>query len=135
MEVRNYADGDRDAVILLWSQVLPGTGHNDPTSSLKRKLEADDLLFVAEEDARIVGAAMAGYDGHRGWLYSIAVDPACRRRGIGAALVRHAVDALTSLGCPKVNLQVLPENAAAVAFYESLGFVVEERISMGKRTS
>ena len=94
--------------------------------------------FVAEpadptgQPGRIVGTAMAGYDGHRGWLYSIAVHPACRRAGLGAALVQTAEAALTRAGCLKINLQLLATNTATAAFYEALGYAVEPRVSMGK---
>ena len=74
---------------------------------------------------------MAGYDGHRGWLYAVAVDHPHRRHGIARRLVAHALDALRQLGCIKVNLQIRSDNAQVVAFYESLGFCVEDRISMG----
>lgn len=136
MLIREYAAEDRVAVIDLWLTVFPhSTGHNDPGASIDRKLEAGDgLFFIAIEDGSIAGTVMAGYDGHRGWLYSIAVSPASRRRGIGSRLVRYAESELTSRGCPKVNLQVIADNREVVAFYKSLGFQVEERISMGKVT-
>ncbi len=91
----------------------------------------DDLLFVAEDAECIIGTVMAGYDGHRGWLYTVAVAPGCRRRGIGTNLVRHAVDALRAVGCIKVNLQIRATNNAVRGFYESLGFKAEARLSMG----
>ena len=75
---------------------------------------------------------MGGYDGHRGWIYSLAVAPRFRRRGIGTALVRHVEKALLGRGCPKINLQVLPSNSDVVAFYRKLGYKVEERISIGR---
>ncbi|MBT0670287.1 GNAT family N-acetyltransferase, partial [Novosphingobium profundi] len=77
--------------------------------------------------------AMAGYDGHRGWLYSIAVDPDWQGQGVGSALVIEAQARLKSLGCGKVNLQVRAGNQTVTAFYRKHGFVVEERVSMGKR--
>jgi ribosomal protein S18 acetylase RimI-like enzyme len=76
---------------------------------------------------------MGSYDGHRGWVYALAVCPTHQRRGIGTALLRHLEAALQGRGCLKVNLQVRASNAEAVAFYERLGYVVEERVSMGKR--
>ena len=79
----------------------------------------------------VIGTAMAGYDGHRGWLYTVAVSPGHRRRGVGTALVRHAVAALRTAGCIKVNLQIRSSNLAVRGFYESLGFAAEERLSMG----
>ncbi|SEA17414.1 GNAT family acetyltransferase [Variovorax sp. YR216] len=134
--IATYSDGiHRAGVVALWHKTFDyGTPHNDPDYSLDMKLRADDgLLFVALEGGAVIGTTMAGFDGHRGWIYSVAVDPAFRRRGIGAALVRHAEQALKALGCPKVNLQIVTGNEQVVAFYESLGFSVEPRISMGKR--
>ncbi|MFC1597622.1 GNAT family acetyltransferase, partial [Planctomycetota bacterium] len=93
----------------------------------------DNLLFVAIEKGQVIGAVMAGYDGHRGWLYAVAVDPNERRNGIGRKLVDHAVLSLKDLGCIKINLQVRSSNAKVVAFYRNLGFKSEERISMGKK--
>lgn len=134
MIIRKYDSVDRAQVVSLWDDVFPdSTGHNDPNASIDRKVEADDGLFfvVADEDS-IVGTVLAGYDGHRGWLYSVAVASDRRRDGIGSQLIRHAEQALADLGCPKLNIQVRADNAAIVAFYESLGFRAEERISMGK---
>jgi ribosomal protein S18 acetylase RimI-like enzyme len=134
MNVRNYESSDCAEVIALWDAVFPGsTGHNDPKASIDRKVAADDgLFFVAADGDSIVGTVLAGYDGHRGWLYSVAVAPDRRRDGIGSQLIRHAEQALAQRGCPKLNIQVRADNAAVVAFYESLGFQIEERISMGK---
>ena len=76
---------------------------------------------------------MAGYDGHRGWIYLVAVHPEHRQDGIGSALVAHAERAVTEKGCLKINLRIMEGNEAAAAFYSSLGYAVENRISMGKR--
>ena len=134
MKVRSYHSADCAQVVELWDAVFPGaTGHNDPKASIDRKVAADDgLFFVAADGDSIIGTVLAGYDGHRGWLYSVAVAPDRRRDGIGSQLIRHAEQALAQLGCPKLNIQVRADNAAVVAFYESLGFQTEERISMGK---
>jgi len=76
---------------------------------------------------------MPGYDGHRGWLYALAVLKSHRRRNIGTLLVREAEKRLKALGCAKVNLQIRASNSGVAAFYEGLGYSVEERISMGRR--
>lgn len=75
---------------------------------------------------------MAGYDGHRGWLYTVAVLRSFQRKGIGSALIREAEKRLLALGCLKINLQVVAGNTSATAFYAKLGYTVEERVSMGK---
>jgi ribosomal protein S18 acetylase RimI-like enzyme len=81
----------------------------------------------------VIGTVMGGYDGHRGWVYSVAVRPAERRKGVGTALLGRLEEAFVARGCLKVNLQVRESNAGVAAFYERLGYTVEERISMGKR--
>tara|TARA_R110002111_G_scaffold247242_1_gene310390 strand:- start:32 stop:448 length:417 start_codon:yes stop_codon:yes gene_type:complete len=136
MEIRNYQSADQLQVVALWDTVFPNsTGHNEPRGAIDRKVRADDaLFFVAADGDAIIGTVLAGYDGHRGWLYSLAVARSQRRSGIGTRLVRHAETALANLGCPKVNLQVRADNADVVKFYQSLGFASEERISMGKLT-
>jgi ribosomal protein S18 acetylase RimI-like enzyme len=135
MHIRPYEDADEPAVIALWGEVLPDSApHNDPVTTLRKKLAVErDLFFVADVEGTVAGTVMGGYDGHRGWVYAVAVQPAYRRRGIGTALVRHLEEALAGRGCLKVNLQVRAPNAAVVAFYERLGYAVEQRVSMGKR--
>jgi ribosomal protein S18 acetylase RimI-like enzyme len=132
LEIRRYRERDRQELVALWKRTFPDDPpRNEPNRMIDLKLAVDDAIFVAVDGGAVIGAAIAGYDGHRGWLYSVAVDEARRRRGVGSELIRHAVDALRGLGCVKVNLQVRSTNAAVVAFYESLGFAVEDRISMG----
>lgn len=132
MSPRKFQEKDRESLITLWKQVFPDDPpHNEPTLVLAAKLNVDDLIFVSEDNGRIVGACMAGYDGHRGWLYAVAVSPECRRSGVGSALVAAALAELKTLGCIKVNLQIRPTNTAVAEFYKSLGFAVEDRLSMG----
>lgn len=133
-----YADErHRQQVIALWKTVLGYTAaHSEPGLSIDKKLAIQDgLFFVAEADGAVVGTVMAGYDGHRGWLYSVAVDPSQRKQGLGAALVRHAEQALGARGCLKINLQIVGGNESVSAFYASLGYAIEPRISMGKKLS
>ena len=124
----------RSQVIALWQGVFGyQTAHNRPTLAIDKKLDVSDaLFFVALLDDVVVGTAMAGYDGHRGWIYSVAVHPLQRKRGIGSQLVLHAERALSAKGCMKINLQILQSNKEVAAFYLSLGYVVEERVSMSK---
>ncbi len=119
----------------LWTKVFGyGGPHNDPYVSIERKTSRDpDLFMVALANGELVGTVMGGYDGHRGWVYSLAVDDRERHRGVGSALLDKIEEALKALGCLKVNLQVVASNSGVVEFYEKLGFSVEDRISMGKR--
>jgi ribosomal protein S18 acetylase RimI-like enzyme len=134
MEIRVFEESDEREVVSLWKQVFGyAEPRNDPAAVIRQKLAAQrSLFFVAVVDGKLVGTVMGGYDGHRGWIYSLAVDPAHRRQKVGTTLIRHVEKFLTEAGSPKINLQVHSSNAAVVAFYEKLGYRVEERISMGK---
>jgi ribosomal protein S18 acetylase RimI-like enzyme len=89
--------------------------------------------LVATDQGVVVGTIMAGYDGHRGWLYAVAVLQSHQRQGFGMALVKEAENRLSAMGCKKINLQVRSSNTVVIRFYRSLGYEVEERVSMGKR--
>lgn len=134
MIVRRYQAGDFAAVDALWRTCFPADPQrNRAAVAIPAKLAMDDCLFwVAEDGDAVVGTIMAGYDGHRGWLYAVATDPRSRRQGIGRTLVEHAVAGLRDAGCAKVNLQIRADNAVVAAFYASLGFAEEPRISMGR---
>ncbi len=132
LNIRQYKAEDRAALIALWQAVFPDDPpHNAPDKVIDEKLRIDDLIFVAFNEDQMVGACMAGYDGHRGWLYAVAVPLSQRRQGVGEKMVQHALKKLKQLGCGKVNLQIRADNTEVASFYSSLGFVVEERMSMG----
>ena len=132
MKIRQFCEFDRSDLIKLWHAVFPDDpSHNEPSKVIEAKLAIDNLIFVTEHEGLIIGACMAGYDGHRGWLYAVAVCKEQRRSGAGSALVQHAIQALKVMGCIKVNLQIRATNTQVTTFYESLGFVIEERLSMG----
>jgi len=135
VEIRSYRDEDLPEVVELWQAAFPDAPRgNDPAVDIARKHEVQRELFVVATDGgEIVGTAMAGYDGHRGWVYYVAVSPGHRRRGIGTVLMRRVERDLAGMGCPKLNLQVRAANGEAVRFYESLGYVTEDRVSMGRR--
>ena len=132
--IRQFQVPDAPQVVELWLSIFAyPTPHNRPELAIQNKLAFQpELFFVAAEGDRILGTVMGGYDGHRGWIYSMAVNQAARRKGIGSALVRHLEAELRKLNCGKVNLQILVHNEEVVAFYEALGYHVEPRISMGK---
>lgn len=134
MIIRPIEDSDSDAVAALWREVFPHNPFwNIPEKDIAKKLEVQrELFFVAEIEEEIVGTAMAGYDGHRGWVYYVAVSPNHRREGIGEALMNRVEDELKKIGCIKLNLQVRSSNTGVVEFYKKIGYGVEDHVSMGK---
>ncbi len=125
----------RAQVVRLWESVFGYEApHNAPSLVIDQKLAvADGLFFVAKAGGAVVGTIMAGYDGHRGWIYSLAVHPDHRKRAIGSRLLSFAEGRLASRGCSKINLQIMKGNHQVQTFYEANGYSAEERISMGKR--
>ncbi len=135
LQIRPYEGPDESAVVALWREVFADDPpHHDPVASIHLKTQSQpELFFVASRTGKVVGTIMAGFDGHRGWIYRVAVSPKHQRQGIGTALVHRAEAELIARGAPKINLQIRATNCQVQAFYEYLGYTVEERISMGKR--
>ena len=134
IHIRNYEDADHGGVVQLWTVAFPNDPPwNEPNEFIRRKRETQrELFWVALEGNAIVGTVVAGYDGVRGWIYHLAVDPAKRRRGTARLLMETAERALVALGCAKINLQVKRDNMGVVEFYKALGYSIEERVQMGK---
>jgi ribosomal protein S18 acetylase RimI-like enzyme len=135
-EIAEYNDvRDRGQVVRLWNGIFGyDAPHNEPGLVIDKKLAVcDGLFFVALSKDEVIGTVMAGYDGHRGWIYSLAVARTHQRRGIGTELLEIAEKELGVRGCLKINLQIVEENRGVEAFYVSNGYKTEKRISMGKR--
>jgi ribosomal protein S18 acetylase RimI-like enzyme len=137
--IRAVVAGDTEAVVALWRDVFPeyddpARPQRDPRASIARKLAfGDGLFWLLEIGGRVVGTAMAGYDGHRGWIYSIGVAPGERRRGLARKLLAHAEAELRARGCPKINLQVLAVNEEARQFWRAAGYLPDPVVSFGRR--
>ncbi|WP_374977671.1 GNAT family acetyltransferase [Microbacterium trichothecenolyticum] len=132
--IRAFDLPDTEAVVSLWQQTGLTRPWNNPYQDIRRKLSVQPELFlVAVDDRTIVGTVMAGYDGHRGWLYYLASAPERRGEGIARKLVAEAEELLIEMGCPKVQLMVRPENGIARGFYDALGYEPFETWNTGKR--
>jgi ribosomal protein S18 acetylase RimI-like enzyme len=133
-KIRPYRASDESDVIDLWHRCNLVVPQNEPKKDIEMKLKVQsDLFFVGTVSGRIVATVMAGYDGHRGWIYYLAVDPDYRRQQIGRRMMMHAETTLKKRGCPKINLQVRTSNQAVIAFYERLGFSNDDVIGLGKK--
>ena len=134
MDIRPFQPADEPAVISLWERCQLTRAWNDPQKDVARKLGVQrDLFLVGVEAGEIIAAVMAGYDGHRGSVNYLAVDPQHRRLGYGAAMMRRVEEILAARGCPKINLMVRSANAEVIAFYRKLGYAPDEVVSLGKR--
>ncbi len=124
----------REQVVSLWKKVFNYQDtRNKPELAIDKKLAVKDNLFlVALDDDNLIATIMSGYDGHRGWIYSLAVLPEYQKQGIGSALLAFAEEKLLELGCVKINLQIMADNDAVEQFYLANGYRTEPRISMGK---
>ena len=134
IEIRSFVLADTEAVVALWQATGLTRPWNNPYHDIERKLSVQPELFLVAVDGRtIVGSVMAGYDGHRGWLYYLASAPDRRGAGDRPALVAAAEERLLAMGCPKVQLMVRPDNDAAQGFYGALGYEPFDTWATGKR--
>jgi ribosomal protein S18 acetylase RimI-like enzyme len=134
MKIRPFRPADEHGVVALWHACGLTRPWNDPHRDIQRKLsEQPELFLVAIEEDALVGSAMAGFDGHRGWVYYLAVSPQHRRLSVGRALMQEAERLLIERGCPKINLLVRSSNAEVIAFYRKLGYTQDDVVSLGRR--
>ncbi|GMA28724.1 GNAT family acetyltransferase [Arenivirga flava] len=134
MRIRSFDSSDTDQVVALWHAAGLTRPWNDPHEDIARKLRVQPELFlVGEEEGRVVGTAMAGYDGHRGWLYYFAVDPALQGGGRGSALLAEVERLLVAMGCPKLNVQVRDGDQPLLDRYERWGYAADGAAGLGKR--
>ena len=133
LEIRAIGDDDVEAVAALWKTCNLTVSYNDPHEDIQRcRRSPASELFVGIREGRVVATVMAGEEGHRGWLYYVAVDPAEQKHGHGRAMIHHAEMWLMSRGMPKVMLMIRDTNVAVEAFYHRLGYRTIPRLVLQK---
>jgi ribosomal protein S18 acetylase RimI-like enzyme len=134
MQIQPYKPEYESAVIELWQKCNLTLPQNDPKKDIARKLKVNPELFlIGLIDGKVIATAMGGYEGHRGWVNYLGVDPAYRKKGLGRKMMEALEKTLLARGCPKINLQVLVTNTEAMKFYERIGYKKDEVVSFGKR--
>jgi len=124
----------REAAVALWDECGLTRPWNDPWADLDRALAGpSSTVLAAVDDGVLVGTVMVGHDGHRGWVYYLAVSPSAQRSGLGRSLMDAAEAWVLERGVPKLMLMVRGTNTAALGFYERLGYGVEEVSTLGRR--
>ena len=132
--IRPYHKEDRRDVIDLWIKCNLVVPANNPEKDIERKLVVNPELFlVGLLNDSLVATCMAGYEGRRGWINYLAVEPQYRRQGFATVIMNTAEKLLKSMGCIKINLQVRTSNRAVIQFYKSIGFSNDDVVSLGKR--
>ncbi|UYY58441.1 GNAT family acetyltransferase [Sphingomonas sp. S2-65] len=127
------SEGDADQVVALWRACGLTRPWNDPAADFTLALRTQTAaVLVARDAAQAVGSVMVGFDGHRGWIYYLAVDLSHRGAGLGRALMAAAEAWLKVRGCPKVQLMVREDNEAALGFYQALGMERQPVVTLGR---
>ncbi|MEE8397896.1 MAG: GNAT family acetyltransferase [Desulfobacterales bacterium] len=134
MNIRKYRAADEQQVIDLWMECDLVVPWNNPKTDIDRKtVDSPDLFFVGERDNEIIACCMAGYDGHRGWIYYLAVKPDMQNQGLASDIMKYAEDTLKQLGCPKIDLMVRKSNEGVIAFYRKIGYEEDPVVVLSKR--
>ena len=133
LSIARITDADVADVVALWERCGLTRPWNEPAAdiALARKGENATILVGRKRDA-IVATALVGHDGHRGWVYYVAVDPAHRGKGLGRTIMGAAEDWLRKTGIEKLMLMIRPENTAVRNFYESIGYGEQPRLIFAK---
>ncbi|MBI9077384.1 MAG: GNAT family acetyltransferase [Desulfatibacillum sp.] len=134
MFILEFRSIDQEETIALWKECGLISPANNPAEDIRRKQEhSPGLFWVGKLENRVVATCMAGYDGHRGWIYYLAVTFGLRRQGLAKRIVSHAENALLSLGCPKINLMVRKSNGDVLDFYRKIGYQTDSVLVLSKR--
>lgn len=132
--ITQYNPKDQVEVINLWQACGLIVPWNHPVYDIQRKYHhSAELFFVARKNEELVASCMAGYDGHRGSIYYLAVKPEYQRKSYATALVEHVETVLREQGCVKINLLVRKTNLDVVNFYRKIGYQDDPVVMMGKR--
>jgi ribosomal protein S18 acetylase RimI-like enzyme len=133
LSIAPIADADIADVIALWRACDLTRPWNDPAAdiALARRGPNSAILIGRDGDA-MIATALVGHDGHRGWVYYVAVDPARRGKGFGRAIMNAAEDWLRARNIEKLQLMVRGDNTQVQAFYGSLGYLEQERVLFAK---
>ncbi len=135
VRLREFILDDYDAAYVLWQSAGPGLGigRSDTREEIAKKLQRDpDLFLVAEDDGKLIGTVIGGFDGRRGLIYHLAVDHAHRRRGIGKMLMDEVEKRLKAKGCLRCYLLVKDDAREAIRFYRQLGWDTWDVTILGK---
>lgn len=133
LDIAEIRDADVDAAVALWERCGLTRPWNDPQADIAlARRSASTTVLVGRCDGEVAATAMIGHDGHRGWVYYVAVDPNRRGHGFGRAIMMAAEDWLRQRGIAKLMLMVRPGNTRVQAFYETLGYDEQERVVYAK---
>jgi ribosomal protein S18 acetylase RimI-like enzyme len=126
-------DDDVTDVVALWQRCGSPRAWNDPKSDIAlARREANSTVLVGRRGDAVVASVLVGHDGHRGWVYYVTVDPDHRYKAYGRAIMTAAEDWLRARGIRKLQLMVRGDNLQVRAFYESLGYYDQERVTFAK---
>src|SRR2546430_1191534 len=133
LAISEITDADVAAVIALWQRCGLTRPWNDPAADIAlARRGSNATILVGRADGAIVASALVGHDGHRGWVYYVAVDPDAQHNGHGRAIMAAAEDWLRAQGIAQVMLMVRPGNTALQAVYPTLGHDAQERVIYAK---
>jgi ribosomal protein S18 acetylase RimI-like enzyme len=134
MDIESLSPSDFDSAVALWREAGLTRPWNDPMDDLRRAVAGPSSTVLGGHDAdALVATAMVGHDGHRGWVYYVAVRPQQRGRGHGRAIMRACETWLSARDVPKLDLMIRTDNDEVIAFYAALGYGHDDVVVMSKR--
>jgi ribosomal protein S18 acetylase RimI-like enzyme len=134
VEIGDLVETEIEAAVALWRDCGLTRPWNDPHADVRLAMRTQNATILAGRlHGSLVATAMVGVDGHRGWIYYLAVDPGRRKQGLGAAMMRASEEWVRRMGAPKIQLMVRTDNIAANTFYEAIGYERQAVSVFGRR--
>ena len=133
LAIAPIVDADVADVVALWQACHLTRPWNDPAADIALAQQGSNAtVLVGRDGAAIVATVLVGHDGHRGWVYYLAVDQTRRGKGYGRVMMDAAERWLRDHGIEKLQLLVRADNRQVKSFYQSLGYSEQERIIFAK---
>ena len=134
MQISTARESDMDEVIALWEVCDLTRPWNDPVTDYRLALGNEtSAILLAHHEGQLVASVMTGFDGHRGWVYYLAVAPDARKQGLGRHMMAAAEQWLSESDSPKIQLMVRDENEQALGFYKALGYELQPVVTLGRK--
>ncbi|MCJ7650319.1 MAG: GNAT family N-acetyltransferase [Candidatus Lokiarchaeota archaeon] len=131
MKIEKFTMESYEDIVDLWRKSGISVGSTDTKNEIERMLQRNPNLFlIGKIDNKVIGAVMGGFDGRRGYVHHLAIDPDYQRRGFGTMIIENLIKKFRKIGVHKVHLFIEKDNKELVEFYMNLGWEIRDDLIM-----
>ncbi len=131
MKIEEFSMDSYDDIIALWKKTGISVGSTDTKEEIEKMVRRNpDLFLIGKSDEKVISVVMGGFDGRRGYVHHLAVDPDCQKRGYGKTMIDELMSKFRKMGVHKVHLFIEKYNKGVVRFYHTLGWDIRDDLIM-----